>query len=310
MNRTKGSDDVELPREVTLREVGTRDGIQILGVQIPTEEKIELIERLVDAGVRRIEATSFVHPTYVPQMADAEAVMRSVKRQPHVSYEALVPNARGAERALSVGVDRLVLVVAASETFNQKNVRMSLADSFSSFEEVARLAHEAHVPIKGGLATSFGCPYEGYVSEARLHQVIQQFVDLGADEVGLADTTGMANPRQVTTMIPPIRERWPTLHLGLHFHNTRGMGLANVLAGLQAGVTMYDASIGGMGGCPFAPRATGNVCTEDMVHMLDEMGISSGASVTKLIECAKFTAELVGAELPGQVMKAGPRRSS
>jgi hydroxymethylglutaryl-CoA lyase len=298
---------VELPREVTIREVGTRDGIQILGVQIPTDQKIEFIERLVDAGIRRIEATSFVHPKYVPQMADAEAVMRSVRRKPRVSYEALVPNARGAERALSVGVDRLVLVVAASETFNQKNVRMSLADSFKSFEEIARLAREAHVPIKGGLATSFGCPYEGGVSEARVHQVIQQFVDLGADEVGLADTTGMANPGQVSTMIPPIRERWPELHLGLHFHNTRGMGLANVLAGLQAGIAMYDASIGGMGGCPFAPRATGNVCTEDTVHMLEEMGVGTGASVSGLIDCARFAADLVGAELPGQVMKAGPR---
>jgi hydroxymethylglutaryl-CoA lyase len=298
---------VELPRKVTIREVGTRDGIQILGVQIPTEQKIDLIERLVDAGIRRIEATSFVHPKYVPQMADAEAVMRSVRRKPGVSYEALVPNARGAERALTVGVDRLVLVVAVSETFNQKNVRMSVADSFAAFGEIARLAHEAHVPIKGGLATSFGCPYEGAVPESSLHGAIQQFVDLGADEVGLADTTGMANPAQVSAMIPSIRQRWPDLHVGLHFHNTRGMGLANVLAGLQAGVDMYDASIGGMGGCPFAPRATGNVCTEDTVHMLEEMGISTGASVTGLIECARFAAGLVGAELPGQVMKAGPR---
>jgi hydroxymethylglutaryl-CoA lyase len=298
---------VDLLGEVTIREVGTRDGIQILGVQIPTERKIELIERLVAAGIRRIEATSFVHPKYVPQMADAESVMRSVRRVPGVSYEALVPNARGAERALSVGVDRLVLVVAVSETFNQKNVRMSVADSFATFAEIARLAHEAHVPIKGGLATSFGCPYEGEVPEASVHEVIRQFVYLGADEVGLADTTGMANPAQVAAMVPPIRERWPDVHVGLHFHNTRGMGLANVLAGLQAGVTMYDASIGGMGGCPFAPRATGNVCTEDMVHMLEEMGIESGASVTQLIECAKLAASLVGAELPGQVMKAGPR---
>jgi hydroxymethylglutaryl-CoA lyase len=298
---------VELPREVTIREVGTRDGIQILGVEIPTEQKIELIERLVAAGIRRIEATSFVHPKYVPQMADAEAVMRSVRRAPGVAYEALVPNARGAERALSAGVDRLVLVVAVSETFNQKNVRMSVADSFASFAEVARLAREARVPIKGGLATSFGCPYEGDVPAASVHDVIQQFVDLGADEVGLADTTGMANPVQVSAMVPLIRDRWPDLHVGLHFHNTRGMGLANVLAGLQAGVTMYDASIGGMGGCPFAPRATGNVCTEDVVHMLEEMGIDSGASVTQLIECARFAAGLVGAELPGQVMKAGPR---
>ena len=298
---------MELPRQVTIREVGTRDGIQILGVQIPTEQKIELIERLVAAGIRRIEATSFVHPKYVPQMADAEAVMRSVRRVPGVSYEALVPNARGAERALSAGVDRLVLVVAVSETFNQKNVRMSVADSFTSFAEVARLAREARVPIKGGLATSFGCPYEGDVPVASVHDVIQQFVDLGADEVGLADTTGMANPVQVSAMVPPIRERWPDLNVGLHFHNTRGMGLANVLAGLQAGVTMYDASIGGMGGCPFAPRATGNVCTEDMVHMFEEMGVDSGASVTQLIECARFAAGLVGAELPGQVMKAGPR---
>jgi hydroxymethylglutaryl-CoA lyase len=298
---------VQLPSRVTLREVGTRDGIQSLGVHIPTEKKIELIEKLADAGIRRIEAASFVHPVYVPQMADSDAVIRGIRRKPGVSYEALVPNVKGAERALAAGVDRLVLVVAVSDAFNQRNVRMSVDASFAAFEDVARLAAQAHVPIKGGLATSFGCPFAGDVPVADLERAIQRFVDLGADEVGLADTTGMANPLQVEAVLPGLIQRWPDLRIGLHFHNTRGMGLANVLAGLQCGVTMFDASIGGLGGCPFAPRATGNVCTEDTVHMLEEMGIETGADVGELIACAQFTSEILGMDLPGQVMKAGPR---
>jgi hydroxymethylglutaryl-CoA lyase len=184
---------------------------------------------------------------------------------------------------------------------------MTIADSLRAFEEVMAVAGAAGVPVSGGIATSFGCPYEGDVPEERVHQIVERLLELGADEINLADTTGMANPLQVERMLDRIRDRWPDVSFGLHFHNTRGMGLANVVAGLRAGVSVYDASIGGIGGCPFAPKATGNVSTEDVVHMLHEMGIETGVDLDALIACANRMSEILGRELPGQVMKAGPR---
>lgn len=298
---------MSLPSDVTMREVGARDGIQSLGIAIPTEVKIELIERIVAAGVRRIEATSFVHPKYVPQMADAEQVMQALRRVPGVSYEALVPNVRGAERAIATGVDRIELVVTASETFNQKNVRMSIAESFAQFADIMRLALDAKVPVNFGIGNVFGCPYEGDVPESRIFDLMRQSLDLGASEISLADTTGMGNPIQVERLATEALRIAGDVPIRLHFHNTRGMGLANVVAGLRAGVTTFDGSIGGLGGCPFAPRATGNVCSEDTVHMLHELGIRTGIDLPALIECARFAAQALDMELPGQVMKAGPR---
>ena len=298
---------MEFPRFVTMREVGTRDGIQSLGAFVPTEHKIEMANALARTGLKRIEVTSFVHPKAVPQMADAAEVMAAVDRLPGVSWEPLVPNLVGARRALEARADRLVVVLAASDTFNLKNIRMTIADSLNQIAEIMPVAREAGVPVSAGIATSFGCPYEGDVPEERVHDVIARLLELGVDEVGLADTTGMANPLQVERMLGRIRERWPDVAFSLHFHNTRGMGLANVVAGLRAGVAVYDASIGGIGGCPFAPRATGNVSTEDVVHMLHEMGIETGIDLEALIRCAQRMGEILGGELPGQVMKAGPR---
>ena len=297
---------MELPKHVTMREVGTRDGIQSLGAFVPTEQKIELANLLAKTGLTRIEVTSFVHPKAVPQMADAEQVMAGIERVPGVHWEPLVPNVRGAQRALAAGSDRLVVVLAASDTFNLKNIRMSVEDSLRGIAEIIPLAREAGVPVSAGIATSFGCPYEGEVPEARLQDVIGRLLALGVEEVGLADTTGMANPLQVERTIGNVRERWPDAQFGLHFHNTRGMGLANVVAGVRTGVSTYDASIGGIGGCPFAPKATGNVSTEDVVHMLHEMGIDTGIDLDALISCAVRMSEVLGSELPGQVMKAGP----
>jgi len=298
---------MSLPARVTMREVGTRDGIQSLGLFVPTEQKIEMANRLAKTGLTRIEVTSFVSPNAVPQMADAEQVMAGIERVPGVAWEPLVPNVRGTQRALQTRPDRVMVVLAASDTFNMKNIRMTVEDSLRVVEEIVALAREASTPVTAGIATAFGCPFEGDVPEDRLVEIVGRLLDLGSDEVMIADTTGMANPLQVERMMGRIRDRWPDVPFALHFHNTRGMGLANVVAGLRAGVSIYDASIGGIGGCPFAPKATGNVSTEDVVHMLHEMGIETGIDLDTLIDCAERMGEILGRELPGQVMKAGPR---
>jgi hydroxymethylglutaryl-CoA lyase len=298
---------MSLPARVTMREVGTRDGIQSLGAFVPTEHKIEMANRLARTGLTRIEVTSFVSPKAVPQMADAEQVMAGIERPAGVSWEVLVPNVRGTERALATKPDRLLVVLAASDAFNLKNIRMTIDDSLASIREIVPMARAAGLPVIVAISTSFGCPYSGDVPEERLHRVIGQLLAAGADEISIADTTGMANPLQVERTVGNVLERWPDAQFGLHFHNTRGMGLANVVAGLRAGVTMYDASIGGIGGCPFAPKATGNVSTEDVVHMLHEMGVETGIDLEALIGCANRMGEILGRELPGQVMKAGPR---
>jgi hydroxymethylglutaryl-CoA lyase len=290
-----------------MREVGPRDGIQSLGAFIPTERKIELVDALSRSGLKRIEATSFVHPKYVPQMADGEAVMAGIERVPGVAYEVLVPNVVGARRALETRPDRLLVVLAASDAFNLKNIRMSVDDSLALLEQVKELADEARLPITMGIATAFGCPYSGDVPLAQLRRVVQSGLSLGVDEVCVADTTGMANPLQVERTMSDLRERFDQARFVLHFHDTRGMGLANLVAGLRSGVSVFDASIGGIGGCPFAPRASGNISTEDAVHMLHEMGVGTGIDLDSLIACARLAERILGRELPGQVMKAGKR---
>ncbi|MGE3912594.1 MAG: hydroxymethylglutaryl-CoA lyase [Chloroflexota bacterium] len=296
-----------MPARVTMREVGTRDGIQSLGAFVPTEQKIEMANRLATTGLTRIEVTSFVSPKAVPQMADAEQVMAGLNRPPGVSWEVLVPNVRGAVRALATSPDQILVVLAASDAFNLKNIRMSIDDSLKSISEIIPLARAAGRRVIAAISTSFGCPYSGDVPESQLQRVIGSLLELGADEISIADTTGMANPLQVEQTVSNVLARWPDATFGLHFHNTRGMGLANVVAGLRAGVTIYDASIGGIGGCPFAPKATGNVSTEDVVHMLHEMGVETGVDLEALLDCANRMSEILGTELPGQVMKAGPR---
>jgi hydroxymethylglutaryl-CoA lyase len=293
---------------ISIREVGPRDGIQSLGAFIETSDKVALIDALSETGLRRIEATSFVNPRAVPQMADASDVMARIRRRPEVRYEALVPNVRGARDALAAQVDAILVVVTASELFNQKNVRMSVEHSLQQFAEIKQLADTAGVPCIGAIGTAFGCPYEGAISEERLLGLVARFASLGFGELMLADTTGMANPVQVERTLGRVLERWgASLSIGLHFHNTRGMGLANVVAGVRAGVLTYDASLAGIGGCPFAPQAAGNISTEDTVHMLHEMGLQTGIDLERLIAAARLAQQLLGRELPGQVMKAGPR---
>ena len=294
-----------MDKQIFIHDVVARDGLQIEPQWVPTEQKIELIDRLSATGIAKIEATSFVSPKAVPNLRDAEEVMAGIERNPDVSYVALVPNARGAERALAADVDEMVLVVSVSETHNRANVRRSVAESFAGFDAVFAIARGSGKAITGALATSFGCPFEGIIPERQVMDGVARYVDLGVAGVTLADTTGMANPRQVEALVRRVRERWPELEIALHFHNTRGMGLANVLAGLAAGVVRYEGCLGGLGGCPFAPGATGNICTEDLVHMLHCMGYATGVDLDLLLATSRRLGEIVGHDLPGQVIKAG-----
>ncbi len=292
-------------QQIHIHEVVTRDGFQIEPHFVPTEKKIELIDALSRTGLAKIEVTSFVSPQAVPNLRDAEAVMAGIRRDPDVKYVALIANARGAERAIAAGVDEVSLVVSVSETHNRANVRRSTDASFESFGEIVRELRRTRIPVAGALSTAFGCPFEGAQPADRVASFVGRYVDLGVDSVTLADTTGMADPALVLALCAEVRKRWPDLEIALHFHNTRGMGLANVLSGLAAGIRRYEACLGGLGGCPFAPGATGNICTEDLVHMLERMGYSTGTDLDKLLAASMLLRTIVNHDLPGQVVKAG-----
>ncbi len=297
---------MRLPERVTICEVGPRDGLQNEATNVPTPDKIRLIEALTEAGMRRMEATSFVAPKWIPNLADADEVMRGIRRRPGVTYAALVPNLKGLERALAASVDEAVIFLSASETHSRKNINKSIAEALATYREVAAAVEQAGLRLKAAISTSFGCPYEGDVDPLAVVGIAMALVEMGVDEVGVADTTGMASPRQVFNLASHLAEQVPIEMISLHFHDTRGTALANVLAGLQAGVTIFDGSVGGLGGCPYAAGATGNVATEDLVHMLNEMGIDTGVNLEKLIECAKLAQSLVGRPLEGHIAKAGP----
>ncbi|HWK34807.1 hydroxymethylglutaryl-CoA lyase [Sphingomonas sp.] len=294
------------PRSVQVTEVGMRDGFQMESRILPTERKEAIGLALIAAGVRHIEVSSFVSPAAVPQLADAAALVGRLKGK-GAELSALVPNVNGARRGVAAGIDRLTVFASASETHNQKNVRRSVAESLAGMGEIGRIAADAGVPIDGSVATAFGCPFEGEVSADAVLRVVEGYAAMGADRIGLGDTTGMATPRVVEGVVTAIRARFPGLSIGLHFHNTRGIGLVNVMTGLDLGVTRYDASIGGLGGCPFAVGATGNISTEDLVYLLDELGVETGIDLPRLIGVAHDVQAAFARELPGQVMKAGPR---
>ncbi|MBI4608510.1 MAG: hydroxymethylglutaryl-CoA lyase [Candidatus Rokubacteria bacterium] len=294
-----------MPKRVTICEVGTRDGFQIEPDFIPTEQKIEVVNRLAACGLPRIEVTSFVHPKAVPQLRDAEEVMARITRRPGTIYAALVPNDKGAARAADAGVDELHTVVSASESHNLANVNMTVAESLEKLRAVAEVARRASIPVVAGISTSFGCPFEGEVPLERLESVVARLVELGARGVTLADTTGMANPAQVARTFEHLLPRFAGVEWSLHTHDTRAMAIPNILAAMECGVTSFDASIGGLGGCPFAPGASGNVCTEDLIHCLHAMGVESGIDLDRLIETAKYVEQVIGRTLPGQIMKAG-----
>src|SRR6058998_224648 len=296
---------MKLRERVTICEVGTRDGFQIEPEFIPTELKIEVVDRLSATGMPRIEATSFVSPKAVPMLRDAEAVMAGIHRRPGTRYAALVPNDKGASRAVDAGVDVIHTVVSASESHNLANVNMTIAESIAQLRAVGEIAARARVTMNCGISTSFGCPFEGNVPIERLESVVARLVDLGAAGIGLADTTGVANPRQVTEILERLMPRFPGIEWTLHTHDTRAMAIPNILAAMACGVTNFDASIGGLGGCPFAPGASGNVCTEDLVHCLGEMGVATGIDLAKLIAVSRRVQEIVARPLPGQIIKAG-----
>jgi hydroxymethylglutaryl-CoA lyase len=296
---------MKLPKRVTMCEVGTRDGFQIEPDFIPTELKIEVVDRLSATGMPRIEVTSFVSPKAIPALRDAEAVMAGIKRRPGTRYSALVPNDKGAVRAVDAGVDDIHTVVSASESHNLANVNMTIAESLAKLEATAQVAHRAGKPVYSGISCTFGCPFEGDVPLTQLEAVVQRLVDLGAKGIGLADTTGMANPAQVSRVLEHLAPRFPNVEWTLHTHDTRAMAIPNILTAMEMGVSHLDASIGGLGGCPFAPGASGNVCTEDLVHCLDAMGIETGIDLDALIETSKRVQDIVGRVLPGQIVKAG-----
>ena len=297
---------MRLPDRVTMCEVGTRDGFQIEPEFIPTDVKVEVVDLLSAAGIPRIEVTSFVHPKAVPQLRDAEEVMARITRRPGTRYAALVPNDKGAVRAVDAGVDAIHTVVSASESHNLANVNMTIAESLDKLRAVMQVAARAGVHVGCGISTSFGCPFEGDVPVAQLESVVRRLVDMGARAIGLADTTGMANPRQVARVLEHMMPRFPGIEWTLHTHDTRAMAIPNILAAMECGVTNFDASIGGLGGCPFAPGASGNVCTEDLVHCLHAMGVATGIDLDRLLAASRRVQEVVGRPLPGQIVKAGP----
>ena len=288
-----------------VQEVAPRDGLQIEPTWVDTADKIALIDALSTAGFTRIEAGSFVSPKAIPALRDGEAVFQQIKREPGVIYVALIPNLKGAERALAARADELNLVMSASQSHNRANMRMSCEASLAAFDDIVRHVKGAGVRLNATVATAFGCPFEGRIDEDRVIGIVETYREMGIEGVTLADTTGMANPRQVARLVTHVLDRLPAAALTLHFHNTRGLGLANVLAAYEAGARRFDAALGGLGGCPFAPGASGNICTEDLVNLCDEVGIPTAIDLDKLIALSRGLPTLLGHDVPGQLAKAG-----
>jgi hydroxymethylglutaryl-CoA lyase len=297
-----------LPGNVRLREVGPRDGFQNEPETISTPDKVRLIDLLSSTGLRRIEVTSFVRPDVIPQLSDAEEVLAGIERREGVAFSVLIPNERGLERALAMRdrFDQVNVFLSASETHNRKNVNRSIEESLAGLEATLAVAGEAGLRREGVISTSFGCPYEGEVPPERVFEIAERLAAAGCEEVGFGDTTGMANPRQVHGFFAAARGRLSGVELTAHFHNTRGQGLANVLAAVEEGVDSFEASFGELGGCPVPPGSTGNVSSEDVVSMLEEMGIGTGVELPKLIEAAREAQRVLGRPLGSHVLRAGP----
>ncbi|MQA99002.1 MAG: hydroxymethylglutaryl-CoA lyase [Actinobacteria bacterium] len=290
-----------------IREVGPRDGIQSEKARVSTEDKIRFLDALSATGLRYIEAVSFVSPRAVPQMADAREVWAGMSRNPQVFYSALVPNARGAEVAVEVGADGMQVFISATDGYNVRNLRKTVQDSFEDVAAVARIGADAGIPVEGTISCAFGDPYEGDVEPRRVCDVAVRMADLGIDAISFGDTTGMGTPRRVEELIDVLRGRLPELEINMHFHDTRGTGLANALKALELGIDYFDSSVGGMGGSPYVANASGNVVTEDLVHMLADMEIDTGIDLDLLLETARIAAGFVDGELPSKLLRAGPR---
>ncbi|HEY9571725.1 MAG TPA: hydroxymethylglutaryl-CoA lyase [Pusillimonas sp.] len=294
-------------KKLYIQEVASRDGFQNEKTFIDTHDKIEFINQLSASGYAKIEATSFTSPKAIPALKDADMVMHEIQRNPQVIYTVLVPNVRGAERALACNVDEVNLVMSVSETHNRANLRMTREQSFAQLADVVRAVRGSSVAINVSLSTVFGCPMEGDIATDEVFGLMDRFAQLGVDGITLCDTTGMAYPSQVADIAAQSRSRFEQLELTMHFHNTRGMALANTLAAIEAGCDRFDASLGGLGGCPYAPGASGNVCTEELVHMLELMGYDTGVNLDRILGIAGTLPSLVGHDIPSQILKAGPR---
>lgn len=294
------------PDEVSIYEVSPRDGLQNEAAMIPIEGKKRLLQALVNAGLRRIEITSFVSPKWVPQLADAEDLARDFRPPPGVTFGALCPNARGLERALATGLTEIAVFLSASETHNKMNINKTIADTLSVFEEIVPPAREKGLAVRAYVSTVWGCPYEGPVDPKKSLWIAKRLIDLGCYQVSLGDTIGVGTPKQTDTIVRMFADEMPLSRIALHLHDTRGTALSNILVGLQLGVRDFDSSVAGVGGCPYAPGAAGNVATEDLVYLMNGMGVKTGVDLDLLIEAGNVAEQVIGRPLPGKVHKAGP----
>ncbi len=293
------------PERVRIVEVGPRDGLQNEATPISTEAKVDLIDRLSSSGLTHIEVTAFVNPARIPQLADAEEVCKRIDRRPGITYSALVPNTKGYERATNAHLRDIAVFLSATETHSRRNIGTSIEGSFERYEQVTALAAEDGISVRGYVSVAFGCPYEGFVPQERVVQIAMRLLGLGCYQVSLGDTTGLGNPVQVAETVEMLRGAGAREEqIALHLHDTRGTGLANALAGLSAGVSTFDSSLGGLGGTPYAPGANGNLATEELVFMLEEMGVSTGVDLETVLQAAEGVARVLGKELPSRYLKA------
>jgi hydroxymethylglutaryl-CoA lyase len=296
----------QTPDAVSIYEVSPRDGLQNEAAMIPIEGKKRMIESLVKAGLRRIEITSFVSPKWVPQLADAEELARTFRPPEGVTFGALCPNAKGLERALAAGLSEIAVFLSASETHNRMNVNKTIDDTLAVFQEIVPPAREKGLAVRAYVSTVWGCPYEGAVDPKKVLSIATRLVDLGCYQISLGDTIGVGTPRQTDTIVRMFRDAMPLSRIALHLHDTRGTALSNILTGLQLGVRDFDSAVAGVGGCPYAPGAAGNVATEDLVYLMNGMGIHTGVDLDALIEAGNVAEQVIGRPLPGKVHKAGP----
>ena len=292
-----------LPKSVHIVEVGPRDGLQNEARTVPTDKKAEFVRLLAAAGLKDIEVASFVHPKWIPQLADAQDLIKQLEPNPKVRYSALVPNMKGLERAIESGIRRIAVFTAASETFNRKNINMGIQESIDVFKPVVDRALKEGISVRGYVSTCFVCPYEGAVPEEKVAEVTRALFDLGVDEVSIGDTIGAATPKDVESTGGHLLGQFPVERLAMHFHDTYGMAIANVYQSLQMGFTTFDSSAGGLGGCPYAPGASGNVATEDLLYLLDRLGIATGVSLQLLRRASHFIAQELARDLPSRVLK-------
>ncbi len=291
--------------EVTITEVCPRDGFQSVSEWIPTEEKVRIINQLIGCGYKQIEVTSFVHPKAIPQLKDADEVLKQIKRSEHVKLRALVPNTRGLERAIAAGVDKAKLMLSASDSHSISNANCKTEEAFQKFEPLIDLAGKSGMKVSGSISVAFGCPYEGEIPVERLVMICERYRSLGIEEISLADTTGMANPLRIKNNVRELRQRFPDFTFSLHLHNTRGMAFANAVAGWGEGIVHFDSSAGGLGGCPYAPGASGNIASEDLIHGFREMGIYTGVSLNSVLEAAKDLQQSLPQYVDSFLLKAG-----